>query len=383
MKIAIILNDMHIGGIPRACVTLMQQLLKYADVTLILANDKGELHSEIPVGVNSIIIPHRRARAVYNMFWGECRYFKALVFLIYSTVLGKVFKRWVKNNEYIAKHVGSICDDEFDCAIAFHGMHIDHLNRTIYNVSAKKKIAWIHGDHPFTGKHLSDVRDIYNKYDKILCVSDICRSNFVRDFPNLDVPVETFYCLLNVNEIKERANQGVAIELEKDFINILTVGRLSPEKGQDMIPEVLSKLNRDDVRWFLIGDGPDRERIEDLKNRYNANQLIFLGAKSNPYPYIKECDIYVQPSYSEAYSLTAFEAATFSKPIVITDVAGATELLSPSHDSIVVKPTVDALVNGIITLINDRELTEKIQKNISKKDFSNYSEVLKLINYIH
>ena len=383
MKIAIILNEMSVGGIPRACVPLMQQLLNHAEVTLIMSTSAGELNSQIPEGVKVAVIPYRRLRYVITKYQGPRYWLKAFLTFCRSTWLGRVLKRWVRNNVYIAKRIGWIMDESFDCAVAYHGMNVDHLTRTLYNVKAKKKIAWIHGDHPFVGKHMSDIREVYAKFDGIFFDSDICKSEFSRDFPDLGVELITSYCMLDTNEIIRKSLAGKPHEFSSDYINILTVGRLSPEKGQDMIPEVLKRLNRPDIKWYLVGDGPDRERIEQLKDVNEATQLVLLGSKTNPYPYIKGCDIYVQPSYSEAYSLTAFEAGALGKPIVITDVAGATELLISGKDAMVVMPFPDAIATAIMSLIERPELRRTLSENVMAKDFSNYSEVNKLINFIN
>ena len=383
MKIAIILNEMSVGGIPRACVPLMQQLLKHAEVTLIMSTSAGELNSQIPAGVRVVVIPYQRLRSLIHKYKESRSRIKSLVTIIWTTWLGRVLRRWVKNNVYIAKRIGFILNETFDCAVAYHGMNVDHLTRTLYNVKAARKIAWIHGDHPFVGKHLKDIKDLYGKFDGIFFASDICKSKFLRDFPDLGVQTCTSYCMLDTDEIKAKALETKTIEFSTEYINILTVGRLSPEKGQDMIPDVLKILNRSDVRWYLVGDGPDRKRIELLKNNNNAVHMILLGSKNNPYPYIRECDIYVQPSYSEAYSLTAFEAGTLGKPIVITDVAGATELLAPGKDAMVVSSTADAIASAVKSLIDSPELRHTLSANVKSRDFSNYVEINKLISFIN
>lgn len=382
MKVAIILNEMNLGGIPRACVPIMQKLSDYAEVTLILASNSGELTYQVPTEVKQVIIPIRRNRYVLSKYIMEHRYLKALSFLCYSVFHGRITKRWVKANAQCSQHIGYIVDTKFDCAIAFHGMNIDSLTRTLFNIDAVKKIAWIHGDHPFTDKHILDAREIYKQFDKLFFDSHICKNNFLRDFPDISVDMDIFYCLLNTAEIKTMSIYDIPQEFSPEYINILTVGRLSPEKGQDMIPEILKRLSKYKVRWYLIGDGHDRQRLEQLKITNGTSQMIFLGAMDNPYPYIKACDIYVQPSYSEAYSLTAFEAATLGKPIVITDVAGASELLVSGEDALVVPTSPESIADAISQLIENSALRHTLSINVSQKEFSNYNEVGKLLDFI-
>lgn len=382
--IALVINEMSIGGIPKASIPLMKQLLQYADVHLIQTNETGELQDQIPAGVKTIVAPYQRTRQICSKLMSRGKPLKALFFRVKTLFLGHVSKRWVVNNAYIAKYADLVSDVEYDCAIAFHGMNIDHLTRTLYQVKAKKRIAWIHGDHPFTGKHQKDAAKIYSAFEKILCASGICKRNFVRDFPLLVEKTQVFHCLLEPDIIRKCASEQIDFSYPEDSFNILTVGRISPEKGQRMIPEILRLLRKAEktIRWYLVGDGPDRPEVENLIKQTGCENLFILGAKVNPYPYIKQCDLYVQPSFSEAYSLTAFEAATLGKPIVLTDVAGATELLRAEEDILVSEPTPESIANQIKRLIENKELRLKLTDNLSDRDFSNNDQISALVAWI-
>ena len=113
-----------------------------------------------------------------------------------------------------------------------------------------------------------------------------------------------------------------------------------------------------------------------------CESVCFLGAKTNPYPYMKMCDIYVQPSYTEGYCLTVCEAAILGKAIVLTEIASA-EILENGRTGVVAEPCVDSLVNGIEKLIREPSLKKKMQENVKELDLSNSKEINKLLDFIN
>ncbi len=384
-KIAIILSDMSIGGIPKAVIPLMRQLVRYADVTLIQTTDQGELQDQIPQNVKTIVAPYERTRYLYSKLISERKPINALLFRTKTLFLGHVSKRWVINNAYIAKHADLVSDVEYDCAIAFHGMNIDHLTRTLYQVKAKKRIAWIHGDHPFTGKHLYDAAKLYAEFDRIFCVSKATKESFLQAFPTASNLTEVFYNLFDIDMIRKMADEPCTIPASRDWLCFVTVGRISHEKGQELIPPIAERLKKEGYRfrWYIVGDGPDRSRIELLsKNHRTGDVCVFTGMQTNPYPYIKNCDIYIQPSYTEGYPLTIFEAVILSKPIVATDVGGAGEHLSPGEKVIYTKVSTESIYTGIVKMISNLSDVNFEAKRHQLDDCSNISEVVKILNLI-
>lgn len=374
-KIALVIDTMSIGGIPKASIPFMKELLNYAEVSLILTNDKGQCQNEIPQGVHTYIIPY--TNDISKKIKSTKGFINYLCFMIKYIFYGHISKRFVKNCIHVAKNSDYILDKEFDCAIAYHGMNIHHLTRVFYNIKAKKKIAWIHGDHPFEGIHKKDIEILYNKFHSIVCVSKVTENNFLKDFPSLRNKTKVYYNLFDVDKILKLSKEEIEI-FEKDKINIVTVGRLSKEKGQEFIPSVVKELinNGYIIKWYIVGDGEDRKRIENLTKELKLEDYIkFVGFKNNPYPYIKNCDIYVQPSYTEGYPLTIFESAILNKPIIATDVGGTKEHLTPNKDYIEVKPNVDYIYNGVISLIDDEKLRNNLVENLRSRDLSNKNEV--------
>jgi glycosyltransferase involved in cell wall biosynthesis len=384
-KIAIILDDLDVGGIPVSCISFLKVVSKYADVTLVVANDKGCFMNKVPEAVSVRVCPGGNASAVFRRLRKEKKYGKFLSCAIRYAFWGKIARRWIKASNVLAKEKGWLLDEEFDCAIAYHGMNIFQMNKTLFQIKAKKKIAWIQGDHPFEKVHKKDAKNTYESFDHIFAVSEEMKRRFLLDFPSVAQKTSVYYPHSPVDEIIEKSNVPLEEEFDKEKLCLVTVGRVSPEKGQDMIPAVLSILLKKGFRlqWYIVGDGADRSRIESLVKEANLEESVtFLGSKTNPYPYMRACDLYVQPSYTEGYSLTIFETAILHKPIVATDVGGARELLKNEEAILFVDPTPESIAAGIERMLSEEGLQEKIVANLQNRDFANLQELEKLMAVI-
>lgn len=380
-KIAIILDEMSIGGIPKASITFMNQLLEYYDVTIILSNNQGELTNCIPEKVHIKIKPYNGSLFLFKRFLEHRQFLKLLKTGIYYFIYAYITKRWVKSVALISSKKGIDDQEEFDCAIAYHGMNVAQLTRTLFEVNAKKKIAWIHGDHPFTKKHKKDVAKIYTMFDAIFCVSKTTKEKFIKDFPNVSHITNVLYNSFDVNAIASKAQEPIDMISDANITKLVTVGRISQEKGQEMIPKILDKLLSKgySICWYVVGDGNDRKRIEEMVEKKNLlDYIYFVGEQDNPYPYILHADIYVQPSYTEGYGLTILEAAILGKAIVATNVVGAKEHLCQNKEVVLVKSDPEALASGIEKLLINPEFKSKMEMALRQRDFSNKEEINKL-----
>ncbi len=173
-----------------------------------------------------------------------------------------------------------------------------------------------------------------------------------------------------------------SLDLTMNKISLCTVGRLSPEKGQTLIPKTARMLKDAGygIHWYLVGDGPDREVLEKLICEHGVGDSVFLlGTKSNPYPYMKQCDIYVQTSFSEGYCLTTAEASVLCRPVVTTNLPVMKEqFVSGENGLIVEEMTSEALFDGIRYLIDNPDIRQKFVDSLKNKTWDNAEELKKL-----
>lgn len=380
MRIAFVNTDMNVGGIPKASIPLLRELAKHHEVTLILTNGGGEIISEVPDNVKIKVLssPNFRSQLISAIMLG--RLFSAIKSLV----------AYKKANNWIDSLYARIClkeklKDKYDLAIAYFGMNAKCVFTTLECIQASKRVAFMHGEHPFKKDELHVIEKYYVRFDRLFSVSNACRLYYIKDFPACEQIFDVFYNMMDIKSIKEKAEKPLLDDsfFDKSKRHIVTVGRISPEKGQIMIPEVADKLlsvNNDFV-WHIIGDGADFERLKALiKDKGLQNNVILHGNAINPYPYIKAADIYVQPSYTEGYCLTIREAAILGRPIIATKVGGAGELFKDGHDIILCSPSIESIFEKISMLISNKKVCDSIGHQASTHDWSNLSEIHKLEN---
>lgn len=224
----------------------------------------------------------------------------------------------------------------------------------------------------------------YGKYDKIFCVSKDAQKKFIKYFPTLETKVDIFFNILNNTEIKAKSLE-CGFNDNFNGIRIVTVGRLSEEKDQILIPKLVKRLVDDNfnIKWYCIGDGESRKEIENMIEQFNIHkELILLGTQSNPYPFIKNSDIYVQTSKHEGYCITLAEAKLLAKPIITTDFVGAREQIENGKNGIIVNFSEDELYESIKKLILNEKLRIKFSENLLLNTYSNNKEINKLYEFM-
>lgn len=384
-KVAILLPWLKIGGTNKVALRFIRELQQYCDVTLILSQETGELFDEVPKDVRVLIdrmIPFR------SMLKDDLRKFHfpslAKDFIYYLKI--KTGKDSIDNYRYLVLRNPQICDDEFDCAVSYHGQSPERLLNLLYRINSRKKVAWIHGEMNFSRDQCRRMRKYYKKLDHLLFVSGPTRDSFARIIPIRKEDTTIYYNPLDREALYALADMAPEISFPENCIKLLTVGRLSSEKGQDMIPEIAGNLLKSGykVSWYVIGDGDQHQKLEDkIRESHVENQVKLLGSRKNPYCYMKNCDIYIQPSYTEGYSTTICEAATLGTAIIGTKPSGGIrDQITDGQDGMIVDATIEALTDAIKYLIDHPDKRKGFEREILKKDFSGTGEIYKFLRIL-
>lgn len=388
-NILIISHAMEIGGAERALLGLLYSIdyTKYK-VDLFLCRHEGELLKEIPEEVNLLDTNQSQYLAIPMKSLLKEKAFK----MLYGRLKAKVLsKNAVKNlglkpdnqveltysHKYTYRYMDFINPDkEYDLAISFLTPHYICINKC----NAKKKIAWIHTDYSTIDIDIKTELDMWNKFDYIASISDQCTKAFLEKFPILEDKIIRIDNIITKEMLEKQSNEDID-EMKDDCIKLLSVGRFSYAKNFDNVPAICSEIlkNGINVKWYLIGFGGDEQLIKDKIKEYNMQEhVIILGKRSNPYPYIKACDIYVQPSRYEGKAVTVREAQILHKPVIITRFPTSSSQLIDGVDGVVVPMDNKECAKGIVEVINNKELQSNIINNLKNKDYSNSSEVEKI-----
>lgn len=384
-KVAVLLPWLKMGGTNKIALNFMKELSQYCDVTLILSENSGELFQEMPESLELVFDEMDEFRDIVYKDLKSLKLFFFLKDCIYYAKI-KLGKDSVDNYKYLVDRHGFITDEEYDCVISYHGQSPERLLNLLYRIHTKRKVVWIHGEMSFPEEKINLLKKYYAKVDHFFFVSNPTMESFVRLYPFARNKSTVYYNPIDRKDIMEKAKQSFSPAFSGDCFNLLTVGRLSREKGQEMIPAVTRRLLDQglSVCWYLIGDGDMRGRINDLiRDNQVENNVVLLGTQINPYCYMRACDIYVQPSYTEGYSTTICEAGMLGKAIIGTKPSGGIrDQITDGVDGLIVDATIEGLTEGIKMLIADQGMRFEFGERISKKNFEGKGEIKKFLTYL-
>lgn len=248
----------------------------------------------------------------------------------------------------------------------------------IDKVNADRKVMWYHnGMYERYGKKYRRDEKYFSKFDYIVAVSSDCKQMLETKFGILKEKIIVLHNICDVAYIQEKADSFIPSSFDNQYVHLVTVGRMTKEKGADLAVEVCRHLCEKGlaVKWHWVGDGNQKEEIQKKVEEYKLqDHFVFEGNQENPYPYIKCADVYVQPSYYEAYSTTVTEAKVLHKPIVVTDVGGMREQLKNINACYIVNADIDSLLKAILCSIKTKEFN--ILSNKGYKDLNIYSETV-------
>lgn len=390
-KILIIGPGMEIGGVERSLLGLLNCIdYDNFEVDLFLLSHTGEFMSLIDERVNLLpeykkfsLISWSILALIRQRHWGiaAIRLFSKFYGDLRAKISGTETLNITICKKIISK-ISSPLSNHYDIALGFFGPHYFLEN----NVSADLKIGWVHTDYANINEK-PDVKytfSMWNKLDYIACVSENVKMSFDSVYPELTNKTIVIENILSSEFIRAQANLfGVEKEMPEDgYVRVLSVGRFCTAKAFDEAVVSCSILVKRGykIKWYLIGYGPDEHLIkEKIKELHMEEYMIILGKRENPYPYIKACDIYAQPSRYEGKAVTVTEAQILSKPVLITRYATAASQIKDGIDGYICDMGAVGVANGLEYLINHKEVRENLIANTKKQKYSNSEEVEKII----
>ena len=367
-KILFGITSLTLGGAERVLVDLANALCDKYDVTIFTIYAKGEFEKQLSKKV--------KVKSLYNVQYNELTNIKRKIIPL-KILLNKknIYKKYIYDN--------------YDIEIAFLEGPITRL----FSIKNKntKKIAWIHNDitKVFGNglksklKKILDKR-IYSKYDTLVFVSKDNLKKFNKEYKDIrnkylePIKKEVIYNYINKENIIKKAEEKNNIVFNKDMINFVTVARLVEQKGIDRLIEIHSRLIENGLKhnFYIIGDGPEKEKLEILIKKHKIEETFkLLGKKENPYPYIKNADYFCLLSRFEGYGMVLEEAKILDKPIIITDTA-AREAVEKYENARIFENTEDSIYRGLENIIlynNKRKL-----RNDNKLEYDNRNIIRKI-----
>jgi len=283
-------------------------------------------------------------------------------------------------------HVSKVIEEnptQYDIAISYaQGVPTFYVAEKI---KAKKKISWVNITYRLDQREAEYQKQFYDQYNKIIAVSDVTKEVFLETFPYYSKKINVIYDINDPNFIKRMANIGKKFQDDFDGIRILTIGRLAYQKGYDIALEACKKLKGKGIKfkWYVLGKGPLLNEIElYIKENDLLDHFILLGVTDNPYSYIKNCDIYVQTSRFEGFGLAIAEARMLNRPVITTKFDAVFNQMKDGKNGLVVGMNGEEVCEGIIRLIQDRNLNESIVNYLKQEKKGNLEELDKIYQLI-
>jgi glycosyltransferase involved in cell wall biosynthesis len=382
------------GGIERSLLTLLSELdYDQYDVDLLLFDYSGVLFKSVPAQVN--ILP-----PLFETF--STPLLQAAPELIkngrYGLLIGKIFAaglsklssgvgtgvRWGVYRIVLPKQT-----KHYDVAISYIDFFCNYY--VIEKVSANRKIVYNHMDYAYSQKSGWPCpkleRKSFSECDYIVTVAESAKQSLESYFPEFSDKMQVIHNRVAPNTVLEMANEpNVINEIEDSTkINIVTVARLVDEKGVFFALEACKILIQQgfELSWYLIGNGPLDAELKKMIKEFGLEKNFFLlGEKDNPYPYMGLCDIYVQPSKTEAHCVAVEEAIALNRPIIVTDILSFNNQIKNEETGIIVRLSAEGIAEGIKRLIQSTELREQLKNNLQDSADRHHEQLAKFCSLI-
>ncbi|MCM3665230.1 glycosyltransferase [Mesobacillus subterraneus] len=395
-KVLIASFDLAIGGVERSLIGLLNSIdYQQYDVDLMLFKHEGEFFSLLPEGPN--LLPENPAYSTFRKSISQIirdgRYPIAVSRLL-AKYIGGIKGKLMKAEEpgYLIIQYGwelsrpflPEITKEYDLAIGFLWPH--HFIGE--KVKAKRKVGWVHTDYSNILVDKKTESKMWENLDQIVAVSEECSNTFIRLFPHFKEKTLVIENILSQDFVRKQAEIQSAQEIKKERGKtiLVSVGRLSHAKGFDKAIRACRQLvdKGYDIAWYVVGYGPlESELLKLISELELDNHFFLLGKKMNPYPYIKACDIYVQPSRYEGKAVTIREAQILGKPVVITNFPTAKSQVKDGLDGLITPMGVEGIVEGLQKLLDNPSLRDELIKNTNSMDYGNENEVEKIYSLIN
>ena len=392
-RIFIAIQYLEIGGAERSLIGLLNAIdYTHYEVDLFVYDHRGEFMSLIPKAVH--LLPENKVYAAINRPIKEIvkeGHIGVALARIVSKIQYAIYKKIHHPKEdsgifqYVADCVTPLLPSlkiygTYDLAISFLTPH----NIVRDKVDAKQKIAWIHTDYSTISVHASKELPVWNSFDRIMAVSEGVKKTFLQTFPTLADKVEVMENILSPTFVREQAYMmDVSTEMPsiEGELRFCSVGRFTLAKNFDNVPFICQRLVEKGLKfkWYILGYGGDEELIKrNIRQAGMEEVCILLGKQSNPYPFMKACEIYIQPSRFEGKAVTVREAQILRKPVVITRFATSSAQLTENVDGIIVPMDNEGAAEGIYAFAQNRTLQQQLISYLKSHDYGNESEIKKL-----
>lgn len=379
-RLLFVMSSMDNGGAERALLNLIEELpAEEFDIDLLLLNPSGLFMDQIPSKVNLLQTPDVVRDCFTSIRGRHAGVWRMAADAVSSLVSRDEETRRGFRWKHFYSHAIDAVPGHYDAAVSFiNGQVLYFVDE---KVKADRKIVFYHGD--YRSAHYSSKYEAphLQHMDGIYAISPECLAIFRSVFPEMQEKTGYLPNIVSPKVIRSRAKEFYPPEYKSDETVILTVARVTHEKGVDIAIEAAAELKRRGLKftWFELGKGvagdSELNKCRGLINELGvADVFKLLGPRENPYPYIANADVVVQPSRFEGKSVVLDESKILGKPIVATAYPTVVDQVS-NAEGVVVDIDPVALANGIESLVIDGRRITEIAEHLRGTDYGNTSYI--------
>lgn len=373
-KLIFITEALWIGGIETALVNLLNRLdYNRFDVTCLVLRDSLDVADRITPQCR-LIVSDRQHKVTFPKGYGCKRLYNimeepqnAAKFRRFIWFTLRVVFRAAEAKCYASYVKKQLKGEHFDTAVIYSDRAAETAVRA---VSADRFLMFYH--HGAMRREYHDSYG-YRKADKVIAVSPALAEKLRAYRSKYADKIISVNNIIDIDGVREKGLDIPTVKFSADCFNIVSCGRLSHAKGMDIAVDACAKLVADGFtgfHWYIVGGGPEESALREQIMRLGLEDCVsLLGMQSNPYPYIRCADIYVQPSRFEAFGLTIREAQVLTVPVLSTRTDGSAELISDGETGLLCESDADSIAAAVIRLYNAPKLRERIQAELQNHDF--------------
>ena len=393
-KVLFVINTLGGAGAEKALVELLKRFPREEyQIDLYVLLGQGELISQVPEYVKilnkdysaeSVLSKEGKRqlnKRVFRRLFIRVAFLRNIPYLMKNTVI-MLKKRKIYADKVLWRVMsdsGMKLKKNYDMAVAYleggstYFVH-DH-------VSARRKFTFLHVDYEYAGYNRFLDRNCYVDFDRIFTVSGEVKTSLIHVYPECADRTVIFHNLIDRKEILRKADLPGGFEDAYDGKRILTVGRLTAQKSYETAIDAM-KLLKDQgikVRWYVLGEGELRQKLQQKIDSLGLTEdFVLLGARENPYPYYRQCDLYVHATRFEGKSIAVQEAQILGCTILVSDCSGNREQVKNGTDGILCQLSAEEISRSIRELLEDEEKCRQYGENASKRISDEQEDILQM-----
>lgn len=385
-RILFVITSLYNGGAEKSMVNLLNEIdYNRYDVDLLLFKKKGLFLGQVPKQVNILEAP----KDISYLYGDKTVWNKYGLLKVVGSIAARIRYKYYDYQKAFRwksfyKNIIDSLPGKYD--IAFAGISGDVAYYVVDKVTAAKKIVMVHSDYRAANMPPMYDKPYFENADYIGSISEKCVEVLKETFPEFSPKIVLLNNIVSSNLIRKRSQEYIPEDMSNEGVRLLSVGRLSYEKGFDIAINAASILKQKgyNFHWYIIGAGKEEDSLRtEIESKNLKDVVSLLGVRENPYVYVRNCDFLIQPSRFEGKSVVLDETKILAKPIIATAYPTVNDQIVPYKEGIITPLSVEGLAEGIEYAINNPDAMEGIVNFLSSHEYGNQDEINRYYYYFN